>query len=366
MNVPKNRTRKIPIELQGQVYLDPKYDPAFKELFDSENALKDFLDAVLKLEGDDKIKTISFSFDKTISFRTPQRKKVVLDIFATTGSGRFLDIEMQKAEHDYFKDRAVLYKAFLIIKGKQEMDQSPEFKKLPKVERESRRYELPESVAIWLCDFDLPGRVENEAKDPDADTPYIDEWNLYSSNSIAAGKPVSIFPKNKYIIISLPNFKKTEKDVQGSLDAWLYLLNHASDGTELPNFGISAVEEALGRIRVDNADEELLTAQVKDMVTKEENATILASAILKGVAKGIEKGRAEGHAKGLAEGRAEGHSQGLAEGRAEGHSQGLAEGRAEGRAEVSKELAKAFRDDGVPLEIISRRTGFTPEEILAL
>lgn len=353
-NKAKSKARQIPVELQGQVYLDPKYDPAFKELFDSEDALKDFLDAVLKLEGDDKIKTISFSFDKTISFRTPQRKKVILDIFATTGSGRFLDIEMQKAEHDYFKDRAVLYKAFLIIKGKQEMDRSPEFKKFPKMERQSRRYELPESVAIWLCDFDLPDRAENGTSDPEECAPYMDEWNLYSSNSIAAGKPVSIFPKNKYIVISLPNFKKTAKDVQGSLDAWLYLLNHASDGTELPNFGISAVEEALGRIRVDNADEELLTAQVKDMVTKEENATILASAILKGVAEGRAKGLEEGRAKGLEEGRAKG----LEEGRAKGLE--------EGRTKASKELAKGFRDDGFPIEAIAKRTGLTPEEIKAL
>ena len=47
-----------------------------------------------------------------------------MDIFATTGTGRFLDIEMQKAEHDFFIDRAILYKAFLVIKGKQEMDTS--------------------------------------------------------------------------------------------------------------------------------------------------------------------------------------------------------------------------------------------------
>ncbi|MCQ2125577.1 MAG: Rpn family recombination-promoting nuclease/putative transposase [Fibrobacter sp.] len=313
-------TREIPAELIGQVYLDPKYDPAFKELFDSEDTLKDFLDAVLNLEGDDKIKTINFSFDKTINFRTPQRKKVILDIFATTGSGRFLDIEMQKAEHDYFIDRAILYKAFLIIKGKQEMERSPEFKKLSKVERESRRYELPESIAIWLCDFDLPGHetsISDESKSKEG-APYMDEWHLSSRNSIESGHPVSIFPKNKYIIISLPNFKKSAKDVQGALDAWLYLLNHASDGTELPTFGNSAVEDALKRIRVENADEELLTAQVKDMVTKEENETRLASALLKG------------------------------------------------RALEKRDLAKALLAEGDSVEKVARCTGLTPEEIKAL
>lgn len=330
-NTNAKMTREIPTELFGQVYLDPKYDPAFKELFDSEDALKDFLDAVLKLDGDDKIKTISFTFDKTINFRTPQRKKVILDIFATTGSGRFLDIEMQKAEHDYFIDRAILYKAFLIIKGKQEMDKSPEFMKLSKVERESRRYELPESIAIWLCDFDLPGQDSSNAKISKSEgisksgvsTPYMDEWFLSSSNSIDAGKPVSIFPKNKYIIISLPNFKKSAKDVQGSLDAWLYLLNHASDGTELPTFGNSAVEDALRRIRVENADEKLLASQVKDMVTKEENETRLASATLKGLA--------------------------------------------EGRKEEKRRMAKAMLSQGkLSVTEIAEISGLTPEEIEAL
>ena len=36
------RKRPIPESLQGQVYLDPRYDTGFKELFDSESALKDF------------------------------------------------------------------------------------------------------------------------------------------------------------------------------------------------------------------------------------------------------------------------------------------------------------------------------------
>ena len=48
------------------------------------------------------------------------------------------------------------------------------------------------------------------------------------------------------------------------------------------------------------------------------------------------------------------------------------EGRAEGRAEANakalaekKTMAKGLREDGVPVEIISKRTGFTIEEIQA-
>lgn len=51
---------------------------------------------------------------------------------------------------------------------------------------------------------------------------------------------------------------------------WLYLLNHARDGGELPDFGSEIVEEALDRIRVENADDKLLEAQEHDMTTKED------------------------------------------------------------------------------------------------
>ena len=93
---------------------------------------------------------------------------------------------MQKAEHDFFIDRAVLYKAFLIIKGKQEMDHSKEFLALSKVKRKNKRYELPETVSIWICDFDLPDTKEGE---------YIDEWALYSRNSLKNGITTPIFTK---------------------------------------------------------------------------------------------------------------------------------------------------------------------------
>ena len=83
-------------KFKGKTYLDPKYDPAFKELFDSEDAIKDFLNDVLQLADGDKIKSLTFSFDKVLRFRTPKSKKVILDVFITTASGRFLNIEMQK------------------------------------------------------------------------------------------------------------------------------------------------------------------------------------------------------------------------------------------------------------------------------
>ena len=42
------------------------------------------------------------------------------------------------------------------------------------------------------------------------------------------------------------------------------------------------------------------------------------------------------------------------------------QGKEEGAEAKNKELAKAFRDDGFPLEAVSKRTGLSPEEIRAL
>lgn len=254
------RIKPIPEAFKGQVYLDPTYDPAFKELFDNEDALKDFLNGVLELEGDEIIKELRFRFEKPIEFRAPQRKKVIFDIFATTGSGRFLNIEMQRLEHDYFIDRTILYKAFLIIKGRKEMEVSAEFNALPKKDQEKRRYQLPETISIWICDFNLPA-----AKDE-----YWDEWALYSRHAIRNGMAEPLSKKNKYIFLSVPNFTKSADEVNGSAEMWLYLLNHARDGGELPDFGSEIVEEALDRIRVENANDKLLEAQEHDMTTKED------------------------------------------------------------------------------------------------
>ena len=254
------RNKPIPEAFKGQVYLDPTYDPAFKELFDNEDALKDFLNGVLELEGDELIKELRFRFEKPIEFRVPQRKKVIFDIFATTGSGRFLNIEMQRLEHDYFIDRTILYKAFLVIKGRKEMEESAEFRALSRTEQEKRRYQLPETISVWICDFDLP----------DAKGEYWDEWALYSRHAIKSGTAVALSKKNKYIFLSVPDFTKSADEVNGSAEMWLYLLNHARDGGELPDFGSKTVEEALDRIRVENADDKLLEAQEHDMTTKED------------------------------------------------------------------------------------------------
>jgi len=260
--------QSIPEKLQGKTYIDPRTDTGFKNLFASKDAIKDFVDGILHLKGDDQIKDLKYSFDEAIRFMVPKERKISLDAFATTNSNRFLNIEMQKADHGFFIDRTVLYKAFLIIRGKQEMEDTEEFKALSKEEKEYRRYEIPECISIWICDFELPQTMGN----------YIDEWAVYSRESLNKGKVETIFPKNKYIMVNLTRFNKTAEEVKDPVDIWLYVLKHAHEGKPLPDFGNDIVNEALNRIKIENLDKTTLTEAEREMTTKEEMACCLASA----------------------------------------------------------------------------------------
>ena len=55
----------------------------------------------------------------------------------------------------------------------------------------------------------------------------------------------------------------------------------------------------------------------------------------------------------------------LHESKEKGRAEGIAEASAKALAE-KKAMAKGLREDGVPIEIISKRTGFTIEEIQTL
>ena len=46
-----------------------------------------------------------------------------------------------------------------------------------------------------------------------------------------------------------------------------------------------------------------------------------------------------------------------------GREQGLKQGRAEGEAQKQREIAKNFKNSGVPLDLIAKNTGLSVEEI---
>ncbi|MGM9983792.1 MAG: PD-(D/E)XK nuclease family transposase [Fibrobacter intestinalis] len=298
---------RIPPILRGKTYLDPLYDPAFRAFFSDEAALKDFLDALLRLPPGRRIERLTFAFADPVEFRIPGPKTVVFDIHAFTEDGRFLDIEMQRAKHSFLVDRMLLYSAFLAIKGKQAMESSPESLSLERSERDFRRYEMPEAISVWLCNFHPVEGFEG----------YRDEWSLYSGNALERAFSAAISPDGKkpvprpvseklrYIVVDLPNFVKERGELSGPEsreDLWLYLLTHAGERDCVRDFGDPLASGALERIRVGSAQDELLKEQAKEMVTQDEIDVRIADGVLRGRRLGREEGLAEGLVEGMNKG----------------------------------------------------------------
>ena len=79
--------------------------------------------------------------------------------------------------------------------------------------------------------------------------------------------------------------------------------------------------------------------------------------------KGMTDGLADGMAKGMAKGMAEGMEKGRAEGLQEGMAKGMEKGKTEGKLEERYNNAKALKENGIPVAIISVSLGLSVEEV---
>lgn len=332
---------KIPEIFQGKKYLDPTYDPAFKAFFDSEDALKSFINGVMHLEGEKRIEHLTYRIEQNMLFRVPEEMTYRFDISATTANGENIDIEMQRAKHSFFFDRMVIYNAMQTIKGKKEFDKKRT--QMDYLQSKHYLYKLPSSIAIWICDFEL---IEG--------TDFLDEINLHSKNHLKKGDYEPITTVNKYILVELPKFNKAVDQLTSAEDYWFYLIKNLGKTGKSLDIDDSIFKEALARIEVSESNMELLTLQEKNMRDEREYQCCIADAIITGREQGFEQGHAEGLAKG--------HADGLAKGLAEGHAEGLVEG----SLVKAHEIAKSMLIDGLPISKIMSYSGLSEEEIKKL
>ena len=258
-------------EIKRQKYLDPLYDAAFKAFLSDEQALVSFLNGVFHLEGDNKIKSVTVR-NTEINIIFPQVRTFRLDIRAITANGFCINVEMQKAKPLHFVERVLLQHSAFLLQSKYELDQETFAEKSTnltdeeRAERESRRYEIPPTFAIWICDFAIQQQDD-----------YRGTWAIRNE------KGLTISDKVKYIIYDLTRFDKPEAQIKTDEERWLFLLKHAGSAQSLPDFGDETIAKAISRILVNKASETLLREQVKSMVLTEEEQDYLAWIKMKGV-----------------------------------------------------------------------------------
>lgn len=176
-------------------YINPFTDFGFKKLFGSEpnkDLLIDFLNQVLP--GKHKIKDLTYARTEQLG-STETDQKAIFDLYCIGENGERFIVEMQKAKQNYFKDRGVYYSSFPIQEQAKKGDWN---------------YQLSPIYMVGILDFIFSG--EESAQEVRHEVQLKDQ------------KCQVFYDKLTYIYLEMPNFKKTELDLQDNFDKWMYVL----------------------------------------------------------------------------------------------------------------------------------------------
>ncbi len=177
-------------------YINPFTDFGFKKIFGSEpnkELLIDFLNNVI-LPSEKKIVSLSFKKNDQIG-NTKWDRGAVYDLYCEGKNGERFIVEMQKAKQKYFKDRSIFYSTFPI------QEQAPigewDFK-------------LNDVYTVAILDFVF--EEDKELKQVRHEVKLKDQnCNVF-------------YDKLSFIYLEMPNFKKTEEELETIYDKWLYVL----------------------------------------------------------------------------------------------------------------------------------------------
>ncbi len=290
-------------EIAGK-YINPYTDYGFKYLFGTEPN-KDITLELLNalLQGKEVIKSLTLLPTEQLG-DTKDDRRSVFDIYCKNEKGEKIIIEMQKADQQWFKDRSVYYSSFPIRQ---------------QGEKGQWRFGLKAVYTIGILDF-----VFDEDKDDQ-------EYYHHVVKLMDINKKEVFYDKLTYIYLEMPKFQKTEAELETMTDKWLYALKNLSRLLERP----AALQERIFKKFFE-------VAEIGNL-SKEEYAKYFESekvyydndgAIRTAEAKGMAKGRAEG--------------------------------RAEGIEENKRANARRMKADNMDINLISKYTGLTAEEISTL
>jgi len=187
------------IEERRERYINPYTDFGFKKLFGTEmnkDLLISFLNALFK--EDPVVKDVTYVSNEQLGVYGSRR--AIFDVYCETESGEKIIVEMQKTEQAYFKDRSVFYASFPI----QQQGKTGAY----------WDFQLKSVYTIGILNFVFP----EDEYDPEC---YHHEVKLMDT----ADHHV-FYDKLTFIYLEMPKFNKTEEELDGMLDKWLFVLKN--------------------------------------------------------------------------------------------------------------------------------------------
>lgn len=189
-------------------YINPFTDFGFKKIFGEEASkplLLDFLNALLPQQN--KIFDLTFKNTEQLG-QTDLDRKAIYDIYCESENGEKFIVELQKAKQNYFKERTIYYSTFPIRE---------------QAEKGEWNYNLKAVYCVGILDFTFDDYETEPEKSEVVHTIKLKNQN---------GK--TFYDKLTYIYLEMPNFSKTESDLNTRLDKWLYFIKHLEDFQTIP------------------------------------------------------------------------------------------------------------------------------------
>ena len=264
--------------LRGDRYINPLTDFGFKRLFGTEpnkNLLIDFLNVILPPQH--QVKDLTYRSTENLG-NSPLDRKAVFDLYCESEKGEKFIVEMQKAKHNYFKDRSIYYASFPIQE---------------QAEKGNWNYKLEPIYTIGILDF-----VFEEDKNED---------RLLHIVELKDQDCQVFYEKLKFIYLELPKFQKTIDQLSNHFDKWLFLLKHLPDLEEPPlplqeNVFMQLFEVA----RITNFSQAEREAYESSLKYYRDMNGVIETAREEGKAQGIQEGMTQGIQVGMAQGVQEG------------------------------------------------------------
>ena len=318
-------------------YINPLTDFGFKRIFGTEpnkHLLIDFLNVILPLPH--RVRDLTYINTENLG-NTPIDRKAVFDLYCEGEDGEKFIVEMQKAKHDFFKDRSVYYATFPIQE---------------QAKKGSWDYKLEPVYTVGILDFIF--------KDHKNDPTLLHRVELKDQDCRV------FYDKLKFIYIELPKFTKTIEQLTTQFDKWLYLLRHLPD-LEYPPLPLqdNVFMQLFEIAEIAKFSREERTAYKNSLKYYRDIHGVINTARREGIRKGMKKGLQ----KGIEQGLQKGIEQGLQKGIEQGRDQGIQEERnlnlTKQRSLLSKQLSRKLGNISVEIQTELEQLGFDQLEALS-
>lgn len=286
-------------------YYDPRYDTTFKKVFSHPELLISFLNALLPLKDDELIESIEYLSPEMVP-KTPDGKFSIVDVCCKDRLDRQFIVEMQMVWSEEFRSR-VLFNASKAYVG--QLGKGEEYRLLKPV------YSL---------------NIVNDVFEPEL--PADEFYHFYQL--VHERHTDKVIEGLHIVFIELPKFKPRNYGEKKMMVLWLRFLTEINADTETAPAEL--VEDPLVGQAVSLVEESAMTKEdlylyEKSLDNVRVEKAIVGDATRKGWNNGMEAGLKEGIKEGIKEGKLDD--------------------------------AKKMKADGLSLELISKYTGLTPEEI---